>query len=173
MTANERLRRRYRPDHVRVLFVGESPPAGGTFFYRSNSKLYDATREAFEAAYPALRRETDFLDAFQQLDCYLDDLCLVPVNHLDMRDPERLSERKRGVAPLARRMKSLDPSVVCVVMKDIVPVVSDAVTRAGLDVQREELPFPGRHRPQHVEGLTKLVRTWRRRGVLYTLRNNG
>jgi len=46
--------------------------AGGTFFYRANSKLYDATREAFETAVPALRREDDFLAAFQRLSCYLD-----------------------------------------------------------------------------------------------------
>jgi hypothetical protein len=48
-----------------------------------------------------LRREDDFLAAFQRLGCYLDDLCLVPVIHLDLRDPKRLAERERGVAPLA------------------------------------------------------------------------
>lgn len=168
MTTNERLRRRYRPDEVRVLFVGESPPAE-TFFYRANSKLYDATCEALEAAIPALRREDDFLAAFQRLGCYLDDLCLVPVNHLDMRDPERLAARERGVAPLARRIKPLDPTVVCVVMKAIVPVVSDAVSRAGLDVEREALPFPARHRPQYVSGLTQLMKAWCRSGVLHPL----
>lgn len=28
----ERLRRSFMPLRVRVLFIGESPPAGGTFF---------------------------------------------------------------------------------------------------------------------------------------------
>jgi hypothetical protein len=69
-----------------VLFLGESPPAGGTFFYYANSKLYDATREAFEAGIPALRRTDDFLDAFKRLGCYLEDLSPVPVNHLDLKD---------------------------------------------------------------------------------------
>ena len=166
MTANERLRRRYRPDDVRVLFIGESPPSGGTFFYRANSKLYAATREAFEAAIPALRREDDFLDVFERLGCYLDDLCLKPVNDLDIRDPQRLAERSRGVAPLARRMKPLQPSVVCVAMKAIVPEVDQATERAKLDACREALPFPARHRPQYVSGLTDLVKAWRRRGIL-------
>jgi hypothetical protein len=169
MTANERLRRRYRPDDVRVLFVGESPPAGGTFFYRANSKLYDATREAFEAAIPALRREDDFLAAFQRLGCYLDDLCLEPVNDLHMRDSKRLAQRERGVAPLARRMKPRDPAVVCVVMKAIVTEVGRATDRAELDVQREALPFPARHRAQYVRMLTHVVKRWRRRGVLHPL----
>jgi hypothetical protein len=33
MTSEERLRRRYRPEPVRVLLVGESPPASGRHFY--------------------------------------------------------------------------------------------------------------------------------------------
>jgi hypothetical protein len=41
-----------------------------------DSKLYFATREAFEAAVPALRRHKDFLAAFARLGCYLDDLSL-------------------------------------------------------------------------------------------------
>jgi hypothetical protein len=38
-------------------------------FYYANSKLYDATREAFDAAVPVLDREGDFLDAFKRLGC--------------------------------------------------------------------------------------------------------
>jgi hypothetical protein len=56
-----------------VLFIGESPPARETFFYFANSNLYSATREAFEAAIPALRGEDDFLGAFQGLGCYVED----------------------------------------------------------------------------------------------------
>jgi len=166
VTPDERLRRRYRPDDVRVLFVGESPPAGGTFFYRADSKLYAATRGAFEAAIPALRQEDDFLAAFQRLGCYLEDLCPSAVNDLDMRDPVRLAERERGVAPLARRVRALDPVVVCIVMKAIVPEVTAAVRRAGVDVQIEALPFPARHRAQYVAHLTQLVKRWRRTRVL-------
>lgn len=169
MTTNERLRQRYRPDDVRVLFVGESPPAGGTFFYRANSKLFDATREAFEAALPRLRREEDFLSAFQRLGCYLDDLCLEPVNDLDIRDPKRLAERDRGVGPLARRMQALDPLLVCVVMKAIADDVGRASSRSGLDIEQIALPFPGRHRAQYVDGLTRLAKGWRRSRVLLPL----
>jgi hypothetical protein len=34
------LRARYRPTKVRVPFVGEEPPASGTFFYAGNSQVY-------------------------------------------------------------------------------------------------------------------------------------
>nr|MBC8193829.1 hypothetical protein [FCB group bacterium] len=38
--ASEDLRQAFKPPKVEVLFIGESPPAGGTFFYNGNSKLY-------------------------------------------------------------------------------------------------------------------------------------
>ena len=63
-------------------------------------------------------------------------------------------------------MKPLQPSVVCVAMKAIVPEVDQATERAKLDACREALPFPARHRPQYVSGLTDLVKAWRRRGIL-------
>jgi len=37
--ARERLRKRYRPSPVRILFVGESPPASGRFFYQDFTVL--------------------------------------------------------------------------------------------------------------------------------------
>jgi hypothetical protein len=75
MQRAELIRKRYLTKEVRVLFVGESPPAGGTFFYAANSNLYFATEEAFVAALPALEGK-DFLEEFRRLGCYLDDLCL-------------------------------------------------------------------------------------------------
>lgn len=46
----ERLRARYRPERIVALFVGQSPPAGGTFFYFANSNLYRHTERAFREA---------------------------------------------------------------------------------------------------------------------------
>lgn len=166
-TSTERLRRRHKPDDVRVLFVGESPPAGGTFFYRANSKLYDATREAFESAMPQVARQDDFLSAFERLGCYLDDLALYPVNQLDLKAPERLQARAAGVKPLARRIKALRPRVAVVVMKTIVDDVRDALEIAGHGaVEHAELPFPARHRDRYVAELSELVSSWRRRRIL-------
>lgn len=153
----ERTRRHYRPDEVRVLFIGESPPAGGTFFYYANSKLYDATREAFEAGIPALRRRDDFLDAFKRLGCYLEDLSPVPVNHLDLKDREQRRQRRtlraEGIKPLARRMRPWSPLVVAPVVLDMVKTgdITETLRLAGhADAERADLPFPGRHRDRYV-----------------------
>ncbi len=92
-----RLRRQYKPEDARVLFVGESPPTGGTFFYEGNSVLYYATEEAFLKALPEIKGKS-FLDSFKELGCYLDDLGLEPVNRLP--DPDKRRERRDGESGL-------------------------------------------------------------------------
>ena len=164
--ARQRTRRAYAPDELRVLFIGESPPTGGTFFYEANSILYHATREAFIAAIPALAKRAPFLDAFQQLGCYLEDLSLRPIDKLPK--PEKRRAREATVPGLARRLRGLTPRLVVVVVKGIRPQVDDALDRAGLAaVPCEALPFPGQwHRADYVAELTELVRQWRRRRLL-------
>lgn len=118
----EELRARYKPAPVRVLFVGESPPVGGTFFYAGDSKLFFATKTAFERALGNLP-DADFREAFRSLGCYLDDLCLRPVNHLKLTSPEqkreRLAERRAGEAALAERMRELNPSASTATFKTL------------------------------------------------------
>jgi hypothetical protein len=52
----EHLRKHYRPDRVRILFVGESPPASGRFFYQADSGLYRAATAAGPLPPPNLGR---------------------------------------------------------------------------------------------------------------------
>lgn len=149
-----------------MLFVGESPPSGGTFFYDANSILYYATREAFVSAIPALATGPNFLDVFRQLGCYVDDLSLRPIDKLPKA--ERLRARDAAVPALAHRLTGLSPRVVVIVVKGIRPQVSRALERAGLGaVACEPLPFPGQwHRADYVSALAKLVRAWHRARLL-------
>ena len=43
----ERLRRRYRSNRMRILFVGETPLVSGRFFYQGDSGLDRAVRDTF------------------------------------------------------------------------------------------------------------------------------
>lgn len=83
----EELRRRYRPHPIKILFVGESPPARGTFFYKGDSGLARYTKLSFQQVYslPDLAM-ADFLHGFKAAGCYLDDLCLEPVNRMKASD---------------------------------------------------------------------------------------
>jgi len=163
----ERLRNSCRPEDLRVLFVGESPPDGGTFFYTADSILFRATREAFSTAIPLLANTDDFLARFQKLGCYLEDLSHDPICKLPRK--ERRRARNDARLGLARRLRRLPaPKCVVVVVMGIEQDVRAALNRAGMD----DLPvyclrFPvHRWRESYVSELTGHVRAWRRRGLL-------
>ena len=138
---NERLRRSYRPTHVRILFVGESPPASGRFFYQADSGLYRAIRDTFRAALPALP-EDDFLHSFRDLGCYLVDLCSEPVDRFTSET--RKQACRDGEGRLARTLRKLHPRIVITVVRSIAGSVRRAQASANWRGLHLELPYPGR-----------------------------
>lgn len=152
-------RARYRPDEVKLLLIGESRPAGGTFFYLGNSILFAATREAFLRARPDVDPQK-FLAAFKVSGCYLEDLCPRPVNQL--ANPERRAARVEAIPDLATRIEHLKPQVIIVVMQSIEDEVRAALFRAALDsVPTEIAPFPRkRYRDQYVREMSQHFRRW-------------
>jgi hypothetical protein len=139
--SKERLRLSYRPARVRMLFVGESPPASGRFFYQADSGLYRAMRDAFARALPNVDKD-DFLKQFQVLGCYLVDLCGKPVDRLNSK--QRREACIHGEVRLARILKELSPGIVITVVRSIGPNVKRAELHAGWRGQHVELPYPGR-----------------------------
>jgi hypothetical protein len=153
-SARERLRNRYRPDGVKILFVGESPPASGRFFYQADSGLYRAVREAFVAAIARLPA-TDFLDSFRSLGCYLVDLCSEPVDKMSVRDRRRAW--KAGEVRLARTIRTLQPKIIVTVVRSIRANVRRAQQQAGWSGRHVELPYPGRWRSHQIQFRQQLV----------------
>jgi hypothetical protein len=150
----ESLRRRYRPDQVRILFVGEAPPVSGRFFYRGNSGLYRAIRDAFITAFPSLPKE-GFLEAFRAFDCYLVDLCSRPVDHLPHSTRTTISYE--GEARLARTIRVVRPMVIVTLLRSIRVNVKRAQSIAGWSGLHLELPYPGRWKRHRVEFQRQLV----------------
>jgi hypothetical protein len=137
----ERLRRSYRPADVRILFVGESPPVSGRFFYQTDSGLYRAIRNTFRAAFPALPEE-DFLNSFRYLGCYLVDLCDTPVDRLG--SDNRKQACRDGEARLTKTLRELNPRIVITVVRSISANVRRAQESANWKGLYVELPYPGR-----------------------------
>jgi hypothetical protein len=78
----ELIRQSYRPNQIRLLLVGESPPASKKFFY-GESAMTKYTAQAFKKAHGvSFRDDKEFLQYFKRCGCYLDDLCHEPVNDL-------------------------------------------------------------------------------------------
>lgn len=152
--AKERLREGYRPGRVRILFVGESPPASGRFFYHADSGLYRAIRDTFLAAFPDLR-EKRFLDSFRSMGCYLVDLCERPVDHLNARSRRRACIA--GELGLARRIRELRPGTIVTVVRSIGANVERAAKSAGWSGLHVVLPYPGRWHRYRQEFRRKLL----------------
>jgi len=150
----ERLRRRYRPERVRLLFIGESPPASGRFFYRRDSGLYRAMRDAFRRIDPSITDDT-FLNRFQRSGCYLIDACAAPVDRLDAKS--RRAACLAGEPALARRIRQLKPGTIVTLVKSIQVNVAHAAGQARWRGPILDVPYPGRwirHRKIFLEQLT-------------------
>ena len=149
----ENLRRRFLPVHMRLLFIGESPPASGRFFYHGDSGLYRAVRDAFRAVDPSITDE-GFLTAFRTSGCYLIDLCREPVDDLDLRS--RRAACQSGENSLSRTITRLQPLKIVTVVRSIEANVIRAAFQAGWQGPFLHLPYPGRwsrHRDVFVETL--------------------
>ncbi|MGA3349314.1 MAG: uracil-DNA glycosylase family protein [Candidatus Sulfotelmatobacter sp.] len=156
--ARERLRRTYRPARVRMLFIGEAPPASGRFFYSANSGLYRAIRRTFIAALPHLA-DTDFLAAFRELGCYLVDLCGTPVDRLGRKQRTQICDA--GEVGLSRTIRQLHPEIIVTVVRSIAANVRRAQQQADWKCTYLELPYPGRwqhHRLAFAKALTPVLR---------------
>ena len=157
--AKERLRNRYRPARVRMLFVGEAPPASGRFFYQADSGLYRAIKDTFAKAFPSSVSDKDFLKLFQELGCYLVDLCGRPVDRLS-KDARRKA-CARGEVRLATALRRLRPEVVISVVQSIAANVKHSQQKANWSGVTIALPYPGRwehHRLTFLRALVPVLR---------------
>jgi hypothetical protein len=151
--ADEALRAAHRPDRVRMLFVGESSPASGRFFYRCDSGLYRAIREAFHRVDPAVN-DGNFLDLFRAAGCYLIDVCQQPVDRMKPR--ERRAACLAGEAELAHQIQVLQPETLVILVRSIRDIAERAALRSSWSGTLLSTPYPGRwlrHRREFLEAL--------------------
>lgn len=154
----ERLRDQYRPAKIEILLVGESRPAGGTFFYLANSNLFYATREAFQAAFGPMPSGEGFLLSLRERGVWLFDLANQPVDQLPGR-PRRAAVQAR-VGGLAQLLREARPRLVIAIKRDLAAAVRQAMDDVDLLKDRlHVLPFPlYQWRRDYVSGLTALLK---------------
>jgi uracil DNA glycosylase superfamily protein len=157
----ERLRQSFRPPRIQLLFIGESPPASGRFFYSGNSGLYRAMRAAFQSA-DAKVNDENFLAVFRARGCYLTDLSHEPIDHLD--PPQRRAMRSNGEKFLAREITRLQPGIIAPLLRSIAGNVENAAARANWQGQILQFPYPGRwsrYREAFIKALVPVIRRLR------------
>jgi hypothetical protein len=135
----EVTRAHYRPERITTLFVGESAPASGAFFYHGDSAMLRYMQRATEAALGV--GSGDFLDRFKAWGWFLDDLVLTPVNAL----PKTLRRSKclAAQASLTEHIRAYQPLAIVSIMRAIGDIVNEAAVAACSDAPRYVVPFPG------------------------------
>jgi hypothetical protein len=135
----EDARARYRPKRILTLFVGESAPNSGAFFYYGNTALSRYMHDAIDAA--GLGGTGDFLERFKAYGWYLDDLVLTPVNQL--KGARRKKECRDAQHSLAARIKEYQPRAIVSLLLSIRDIVETAANDAGNNAPRFAVPFAG------------------------------
>ncbi|RYE36594.1 MAG: hypothetical protein EOP42_02795 [Sphingobacteriaceae bacterium] len=127
---SEEIRQQYQPEVVQILFVTEAVQPGNVFFYRKNSNVFRAVKEAFGQVFGAFEDQEDFLKFFKKNGCYVDYLCPEPINGLPAEARQKV--RISGVEPLSKRLALMQPKVVITVMKVLEKEVLEAIKLAEI-----------------------------------------
>ncbi len=135
----EAIRSQYKPEWIVTLFVGESAPVSGNFFYKNNTALARHMRTAMVAA--GLDCGDDFLNKFKSLGWYLDDLVLEPIN--DRSRSQRKALHREWQENLTQRIADYRPKAVVSMLYAIRDVVDVAAARGARDARTYAVHFPG------------------------------
>src|ERR1700722_20689117 len=101
----------YRPNRIKVLFIGESPPTNGSYFYYGGNRLL---REMRRALVETKVDDKAFLAGFKQRGWYLDDLVQTPI-----KGPELKKKCREARNNLASRIREYRPSIVVCLLRRI------------------------------------------------------
>ena len=161
----------FRPKIIKVLFIGESPPAKERFFFflAPNADLYNFTKQAFEIAFKDCAIDpNNFLNFFKNLGCFLDDLCENPINHLD--DFTKDKKRIASISSLATRIKEYNPVVIIAIMKKIRNHITKAINISGIKPKHTFfLGYPTRKKEyidNYIYGLSEILKSLRTEKIL-------
>jgi hypothetical protein len=161
-TTIAKLRKRYKPKTVKVLFVAESPPVSDDdkvrFFYNPRQERWDYMyRAVMEAVFPDFQYFPDekdkWLRKFQKHGYYMIDATDMPVNrisaakrHQILKDSVKLKQDE-----ISKLVTKKTPIVL--IKKNVFEVFNEPLRNAGYNVIHEEfLPFPSHgHQPRFID----------------------
>jgi hypothetical protein len=135
LAATEALRASWRPAQITTLFVGESAPASGEFFYDGNNSMVRYMSRALSVP------EDQLLDRFKAYGWYLDDLVLHPINR--MTQAERRAAWVASTPSLRDRVAGYRPSAIVTLLKGMEKVVESAASGSGHICPVYAVSFPG------------------------------
>ncbi len=168
MAERERLRYSYQPKKIRLLFIAESPPTSGGFFYNPKTigrdYLFVETMRGL-GLWPDDRvmlknfDKRNLLKQFQSMGCFLVDSSHISVDKL--KDRERNSRVLRGIPRLLHEIERLKPSRIVIVKKNVFRLVGPELEKRHLApriLNKKFIPFPSHgHQPEYRRRLRGLL----------------
>lgn len=150
----ETIRDEYRPKpRITTLFVGESAPASGKFFYKIDS-LTSHMRKALDLE---AQDFAQFLETFKARGWFLDDLVKEPVNKVAKKS-ERRALCRAARDDLAGRIREYRPDAVVCLLRCIEKMVGDATREAAPNAKFYGVPFPGNgNLPKFVAEMQRII----------------
>lgn len=141
-----RLRERYRPEVLKVIFILESPPASGKYFYDETGLITEPLFKAFmELLKFEPKSKKDGLKYFSQTGHYLVDATYRPVNKLN--DKERteaiIADYELLVRDL-RNIKAQEKAQLILIKANICRLLGPRLLKDGFNVVNNNvvIPFP-------------------------------
>jgi hypothetical protein len=176
MSSYNDLRQQYRPSHITLLLIAESPPplasvGGSRHFYRSD-KIRTGDRlfvNTIKALYPKAATQTeaeieahkeDWLRAFQADGRYMIEALEKSLPH-EVTKPARQELIRKHLPQLLQRVAELtEPDTKIILIKsNVFEVAAEPLRRAGFSVLNYELvDYPGHYNQRdYREKLAKLA----------------
>jgi len=149
------FRERYNPKNegipIRVLWIAESPPAGGGYFYFDETSRNHLFRETMKALGWWPETETmsagvdkvPYLKKFQKAGYFLVDLSDLPVNKMGRHEKEKVLGR--NIPRLLNELEELNPQRILIVKATLFDLLFSRVraTKFGSRVlNMQPIPFP-------------------------------
>jgi len=154
-----KLRDQYKPDNLKVIFILESPPVSGKYFYDDNSKsdLFVVMMEIIK--YKETSKH-DGLRTFQKAGYFITDATYTPVNK--MLEKERNLEILKNLFGLIDDLKKLtkDKKVkIILIKKNIYNLLVCPLKVLKFNViNKEYIPFPGSgHARECINKINKIL----------------
>ena len=182
------FREKYNPKNagipIRVLWIAESPPAGGGYFYfdetSGRNHLFRETVKALgwwpeNKTMSAGMDKTPYLKKFQMAGYFLVDLSYLPVNKMEKLEREKVLGR--NIPRLLNDLEELDPQRIVIVKATLFDILFSPVreTKFGSRVlNMRSIPFPShgnqkRYREEIRKLLVPAVYSLSRRETQWTL----
>jgi len=148
-----RAREKYRPETTDILWVAESPPVGGGYFYfekaSGGNHLFRETMRALgwwpmdEPMHTGFDKSS-LLRKFQGAGHYLIDLSPTPVDGLPPK--ERRIALRKSVPHMMDELTAINPNGVLIIKRNVFRILYPNLKSSEFKVLNSEpIPFPSNH----------------------------